>query len=152
MMQRDNYKILPFSPENAKAVEMLENECFSSPWSAEAILDSYNFNTVFFVATKNGNVVGYIGVQNIISEGYITNVAVSKKHRGNGVGALLVKKALEHCQEQNFEFLSLEVRASNTPAISLYTKLGFETVGERKNFYQNPTENAYIMTYYFNGR
>ena len=51
--------------------------------------------------------------------------------------------------EANLAFLTLEVRASNAPAIALYRKHGFEEAGRRKNYYTKPAEDAIIMTRYF---
>ena len=58
----------------------------------------------------------------------------------------LIENAVQICKNSGAEFLSLEVRVSNSAAVALYEKYGFEKVGERKNFYSAPVENAYIMT------
>lgn len=132
------------------AIAKLEKVCFSEPWSAETLLDSYKRGTKFFVAENEKDILGYIGFSVIAGEGYITNVAVFPKYRNSGVGTALVNEAVSYCKKENLEFLSLEVRKSNEQAIRLYEKAGFKVVGERKDFYRNPKENALIMTVYFN--
>ncbi len=149
MMLKNNFSIKPFSEECLNSVAEIETVCFAEPWSRDAILSSYNFNTNFFVAEKCGVIIGYIGVQSIFGEGYITNIAVLPNYRGHGVGTALLNAAVSFCKETGLSFLSLEVRKSNFTAVSIYEKAGFKAVGKRKNFYSNPTEDAIIYTVYF---
>lgn len=135
-----------FKQGDERDIAELEKECFSSPWSQNAILDSAKNDTVFFVCCENEKIVGYAGIQIVLDEGYVTNVAVTGSHRGNGIGGRLVDALIRHGQEKNLSFISLEVRSSNFSAISLYSKRGFIEVGKRKNFYKKPTEDAIIMT------
>ena len=94
--------------------------------------------------------MGYIGVQEICGEAYITNIAVFVEYRNQGIGRNLLKKAVDGAKSRNCEFITLEVRESNESAISLYKSEGFEVAGVRKNFYTDPTENGIIYTKYFN--
>ncbi len=149
MMLKNDFLIKPFTEELADAVAKIENICFTEPWSRDAVLSSYSFNTKFFVAEKDDNVIGYIGVQNIAGEGFITNVAVLPDYRGCGAGTALLNTAVEFCKETGIVSLSLEVRKSNLTAIKIYEKAGFAAVGSRKNFYSKPTEDAVIYTVYF---
>jgi len=138
--------IREFAPGDEKSIAELETECFSSPWSQAAILQSFNNGTAFIVFEENGKVLGYAGLQMVLDEGYVTNIAVTKSARGTGIGKSLVGALISLAKDKGLAFISLEVRESNTPAISLYTKCGFKDFGKRKNFYQNPTEDAVIMT------
>lgn len=128
----------------------LENACFVHPWSRQSLEDSLNDRqSIFLVATENGSVIGYIGMSFVLDEGYIYNVAVDEKNRGRGVGSALIQTLVTHCKKENFAFLTLEVRESNVAAQSLYSNFGFIKVGERKNYYTSPDENAVLMTLYF---
>ena len=141
-------EIAIMTEEHISAVAMLEKECFGEcAWSEASLRESLEVDGAsFFVAIKNGDVAGYVGMNTVLDEGYITNVAVSNKFRRKGVADSLISR-LDECMEQkNLSFISLEVRVSNTPAISLYEKNGYKNVGVRKNFYRLPTEDAYIMT------
>ncbi len=124
----------------------LERECFAEPWSENALRESMNAGTHFLVAETDGKVVGYLGVSILAGEGYITNVAVTEAARRKKVGTKLLEQLFSLCRAENAEFVSLEVRASNTAAIALYRKTGFELAGERRDFYRFPTENALILT------
>ena len=135
--------------EHIEQIAVLEKECFSEPWSENALSEEFaNENSHFLVAVSD-EVLGYIGVQEICGEAYITNVAVFGKHRKSGVGRALVRAACEGAQSRGCEFITLEVRESNVPAITLYESEGFEKAGLRKNFYSAPTENGVIYTSYF---
>lgn len=134
------------SAENAADIEKIEKACFSTPWSRESILESLaNPASKFYIAQLDGNTAGYIGLQIFSGEGYITNVAVLPEYRRRGIAKALLERALEN----EAEFITLEVRESNSPAIELYKKLGFERVGLRPKFYRAPEENAVLMTKYF---
>ncbi len=136
--------------EDIKAVAEIEQTCFSHPWSENSIRESFeNHCNHFYIADVQGENAGYIGVSVMADEGYILNVAVLPQFRGQGVGRKLVEKVLDMAKESNLVFVTLEVRISNETAINLYTKAGFEKVGERKNYYSNPTENALLLTKYF---
>ncbi len=140
-------EILPMTKEDIPYIAELERECFSTPWSEKSLTEELkNENAVFFTAKKTGETVGYMGMHCVLDECYIANVAVSKKHRRKGVGRLLLKYAEEKAREKECSFISLEVRISNESAIYLYESEGYKKVGERKNFYSEPTENALIMT------
>lgn len=137
--------------EYIKSIAELEKECFSSPWNEKMILESIENGTRFFVALKNGELLGYVGISCILDEGYITNIAVFKKYRNKGVAKALIERIFALASDLKLCFVSLEVRASNQIAIGLYEKFGFRLEGRRKNFYTNPTEDGLIMTKRFEG-
>ena len=139
-------RIRLMTAEDVPAVATIEKDCFSEPWSEQGFLDGMNNSAVFLVAeNENGEVTGYIGMYVMAPEGEITNVAVSKDGRGNGIGAALVEAMQQWAVEHGVERIVLEVRVSNAPAIHVYEKRGFTTIGVRKNFYRLPTEDAGIM-------
>lgn len=136
--------------ENLEDIFKIEESVFAHPWSLESLKNLMeDENSVAFVAVDNEVICGYCGVNTILEEGYITNVAVLENYRNQGIGRMLVNALLDFAKEKSLAFLTLEVRKSNTPAINLYSKNGFEKVGERKNYYTSPTENALLMTKYF---
>ncbi len=125
----------------------LEQQCFSVPWSENALREELqNENAHFFVASVCGEVCGYVGLHIILDEGYLCNLAVSAGFRRRGVGTALMHAAIDCCKSTGCAFLSLEVRESNEAAVRLYASLGFTRRGVRKNFYEKPDEDALIMT------
>lgn len=142
--------IVPMQKCHVSSVAEIEKECFSSPWSEKSLLEeTENENSHFLAALFKGKIVGYMGVQSIAGECYVTNIAVNPDFRRRGIGAKLIDRAVRDSVLRNDEFISLEVRKSNSQAISLYEKFGFTVEGERKNFYSSPTEDGYIMTLRF---
>lgn len=127
-------------------VVKIENACFSHPWTKDGIIEALENRTKFFVFEKNSEVVGYVGISVILDEGYITNIATLPEYRNQGVAIALLTRLNNLAKLENLSFISLEVRASNQKAISLYEKFGYKTVGVRKNFYDDPKEDALIMT------
>lgn len=127
-------------------VSAIEAEAFSVPWSEKSFRDSLAMHhTIFLVAELDGEIAGYCGCYQSLEEAEITNVAVDKKLRGQGIARKLLEELLEIGRLQGAFAFTLEVRVSNTPAIHLYESLGFESVGIRKGFYEKPTEDAMIM-------
>ena len=132
------------------AVAAIEAECFSHPWSKKSLEESLEKeNSLFLVAVEDEKVIGYVGMEVIVDEGYIFNVAVSADYRRRGVGYALVRVLVTYSMKNSLCFITLEVRESNSAAISLYSKFGFIKAGERKNYYSDPTEAAVLMTKYF---
>jgi ribosomal-protein-alanine acetyltransferase len=132
------------SEKHIKKAAEIEKECFSAPWTEEGFLEFLENNTSVGVClTGNGELKAYINGTNVEGYSEIYNVAVEKESRGKGFGYLLLKLFEAEVYSPETE-ISLEVRKSNTPAIRLYEKSGFKKVGERKNFYQSPTEDAYV--------
>ena len=121
----------------------IEQACFSTPWTEQGISESIeNENTHLYIALADGTVAGYMGVQIFSGEGSVTNVATLPEYRRKGVAKALIERVLQN----EMDFLTLEVRESNAPAIALYESIGFERVGVRPHFYRNPDENAVLMT------
>lgn len=142
-------EILPgiMTKEDIPFIAELEKECFSAPWTEKGLEEELtNENAVFFTAKRNGCLVGYMGMHCVLDECYVANVAVRKTERRKGIGRLLLRYAETKARERGCSFISLEVRVSNLAAIALYENEGYEKMGERKNFYSSPTENALIMT------
>lgn len=144
--------IRPMTEEDINGVAEVEKECFASPWSEKSLSEELeNGNAYFFVADINGEIAGYMGTISVFGECSVTNIAVREKHRNKGIASSLLQRAILNSIFLGDEFITLEVRKSNTPAISLYEKFGFSKMGERKNFYRSPTEDAYIYNKYLKG-
>lgn len=139
-------EIKPFEKQYIDDVYEIEKACFSNPWSRADLANQLDLETShFLVADIDGKAVGYMGLQIFSGEGYVTNVAVLPEYRGQGIALALINEQLKN----KMDFITLEVRESNIPALRLYEKAGFENMGIRPKFYSNPTENAIIMTKYF---
>ena len=98
---------------------------------------------------NSGAVVGYAGLQVVLDEGYITNVAVRPDYRRQGIAGELLGVFRRFAEGNKLAFLTLEVRESNAAARALYSKYGYKEVGVRKNYYDHPKENAILMTLEF---
>lgn len=129
------------------AIEILEKQCFSVPWSMESLRHDILENEISFyiVAEMDGNVCGYVGIWNIMDEGHITNVAVSPRFRRRHIGEALLDVLISTCEEAGIEGFTLEVRAGNEAARRLYEKKGFREAGVRPKYYEDNGEDAVIM-------
>ena len=133
-------------PSHVAQIAELEKICFSDPWSEKSIASELDNKLAFWlVAAEGDTVAGYIGSQTVIDETDMMNVAVHPDFRRQGIAEALVNTLVENLQKMGSRCLTLEVRASNVPAIALYEKLGFVEIGRRKNYYRNPREDALIL-------
>ncbi|MDF2949208.1 MAG: rimI [Sedimentibacter sp.] len=124
----------------------IEKICFSLPWSKNSFEQELKNELAYYqCAEENGKIMGYMGMWKIIDECHITNVAMLPEYRNRGIASLLISKMIEICKCSEIHNMTLEVRQSNLPAISLYEKFGFVSVGKRPRYYMKPIEDAIIM-------
>ena len=134
--------------DDIEDVVKIEEEAYGEHhWSKSSFYDEMHNNLAQYYCVKlsDGNIVAYAGTWNIIDEGHITTIAVSPDYTRNHIGEALIVKILEDCYKEGIKYLTLEVRVSNEPAIKLYEKYGFNSLGTRKGYYQDNNEDALIM-------
>jgi ribosomal-protein-alanine N-acetyltransferase len=133
-------------PDDSTGIAELEEICFPDPWSKKDVL-SYicSEDGMCFVALDDGVPIAYVIGRIIAPEGEIYRIAVKEDRRGRGIGYRLLSFSLKTERGRGLESVFLEVRKSNIPARKLYRSYGFREIGERKNYYKDPTEDAIIM-------
>ena len=142
-----NYIIRTMEKKDIVQVVEIENSIFTIPWSANSFIEaSENENNIYLVCIENDEITGYCGLWTVLGEGNVTNVAVTKTHRGKGYGRALLQELEKRGLEKDVSKFFLEVRQSNLVAQNLYLSLGYEKIGIRKNFYERPSEDAVIMS------
>ena len=129
-------EIIKMEQGHVAQVAALEAICFRDPWSEKSVASELN-NPLshWLVAVEDDAVLGYIGSQTVLDESDMMNVAVSPAHRRKGIAEALVMALADALREKGSVKLTLEVRASIVPAITLYEKLDFKPIGLRKNYY-----------------
>lgn len=147
------FHIVPMQAHHLDALAQLERCCFSTPWTRDGLAAELASETACFLvaepAGRPGDVAGYAGMHYVAGEGYVDNVAVFPEYRRQGAAGLLLEALFQFCRVAGGSLITLEVRAGNQQALSLYQSLGFIEAGRRRNFYSSPTEDALILTRYF---
>ena len=143
-----DYQLIPLAHEHLGQAAEIERLCFSDPWSEKMLAEHLANPCSLTLAAvgDTGRLLGYVGLLAVVDEGYITNVAVRPNCRRQGVASSLLQALEARGRARNLTFLTLEVRQSNAPARALYEKLGYVQAGLRRNYYENPREDAIIMT------
>ncbi|MBQ3181906.1 MAG: ribosomal protein S18-alanine N-acetyltransferase [Clostridia bacterium] len=142
-------QIVKFTNEHLDDILKVEKECFSDSWSEKMFKEEISGKfSHYYVAIVDNHAVAYMGMWSLSGEGHITNIAVAKDYRRRGIAKALILHFIEIAKRENLEFMTLEVRASNSPAIALYKSFGFCDVGVRKNYYENK-EDALLLTKFF---
>ncbi|MCH5286881.1 MAG: ribosomal protein S18-alanine N-acetyltransferase [Christensenellaceae bacterium] len=128
------------------AVAAVEAATFPTPWSRDAFASEMrNAAARYLVAEVGGRVVGFAGAWIILDESHVTNIAVLKDHRGQGLGRALTAGLMQYLSNLGAAYVTLEVRRSNIIAQTLYESLGFIRLGVRKRYYEDNGEDALIM-------
>ncbi len=139
-------EILKMQSTHIPQIANLEKLCFSEPWSENSVAGELsNPLSLWLVAMDGECLAGYVGSQSVMGETDMMNIAVAPEYRRQGVAAALVEELVRQLKAGGNHSLTLEVRASNIAAISLYEKLGFAQVGRRPNYYRSPKEDALIL-------
>jgi len=151
------FKLRRFSTNDLERVTHINRVCLPENYSDYFFVDLHHrFPETFIVAEENGEVVGYImcrietglsglSFRGLIKKGHIVSVAVLPQYRRKGMAKALVAKAMENMRLYKAKQCFLEVRATNTSAINLYKKLGFEVTRTIRGYYADG-EDAHMMT------
>ena len=135
--------------EDLDEVMKIENQCFSVPWTRDSMEgELFSLMKYYYVALVDGKIAGYGGMWHVVTEGHITNIAVSPEHRRQGIGSAIVERLMQTAKEKEMLGVTLEVRVSNEAAKNLYEKQGFVVTGQRKKYYTDNNEDAYLMWNY----
>lgn len=147
MDSADNLEITYMTLDDIDLVLEIEVLSFRIPWTRDAFISEIKDNKLasYVVAKLDGKVVGYAGMWKIIDEGHITNIAVHPDVRRKKIAARMVGMLIEIAKNSDIGKLTLEVRESNSLALNLYKKFGFEVLGVRKKYYADNNEDALIM-------
>lgn len=136
--------VLTAQPSDLNAIVDMEQAYFSDAMRLNVLKDSLG-NDLFLVLRHSNEVIGYILCQCILDEMEILRIAVHPEYRQKGYGRMLFDAARKVACTQGVNQCFLEVRESNSSAISLYKSVGFEQYGRRSRFYRQPDEDALLM-------
>jgi|WetSurMetagenome_2_1015567.scaffolds.fasta_scaffold01728_9 [ribosomal protein S18]-alanine N-acetyltransferase len=129
------------------AVAAIESVSFTSPWSVSSLrAEIGSCGSTARVVVLNGNIVGYVIAKKVLDETELFDLAVEPEHRRLGIARMLMENLIRLSRIDGVARIYLEVRASNAAAIGLYESLDFNETGVRKDYYQNPVEDALLMT------
>ena len=142
----NNINTSPMTYEDIDDVLAISFLSFPISWSRESFLTELENNLSYYIVAKSNDIViGFGGTWIIIDESHITNIAVHPSFRGFGIGELILKALIDVCKSHFISSMTLEVRASNVVAISLYNKFDFKEEGRRKRYYEDNGEDALIL-------
>lgn len=142
-------KIKKMTAEDLDEVMQIEELAYPNHhWSKSSFYQELSNKLAHYYCVVENNtnkVLAYVGYWQILEEAHITTLAVHPNYRNKQLAQILMLTLIDDCYKQMIKYITLEVRESNVAAISLYEKLGFSSIGQRKNYYQDNGENAIIM-------
>lgn len=133
--------------EDGAAVAEMEHQLFPDAWSEKSVLETLEQpDTICLMAGKAGRAAGYLLAYTVAGEVEIARIAVAKELQRQGVARTLLDELETLCKSRGVRKILLDVRAGNAAARALYTKAGFAEDGIRQRFYDDPTEDAVLMS------
>lgn len=148
------FEFVPLTASHWQAVWQIENSAHLTPWAESLIKQTPAKHSCNRVLLVDGKLVGFFYSQCVAGEASLLNIAVAPSAQGKGYGRALMQEFLEQSERLNAEEAWLEVRASNTAAISLYESLGFNEIDRRRGYYptrDGGTEDAIVMSCWLQG-
>lgn len=112
---------------------------------AQTLADFDNDHSEYYCLVNQEQLLGYVALHHILDEASISIVYIGREFRQQGLATELLEFVLNQLSQRQVKNIFLEVRASNRPAIQLYQKAGFDLLTKRKNYYQHPSDDAYIF-------
>lgn len=141
----ENISIRKMSVADVDVLHKIETQCFSEPWSKNQFLMIPSLDYAhFYVLEFEGIIVGFAGIY-VTDVAELMNIAILPRFQRMRFASYLLKECVRKARQFKAEKMLLEVRRSNTPAISLYKKFGFGNIGIRRNYYKAPVEDAIVM-------
>ena len=138
--------IITAEKEHLDGMVALERECFSRPWSEQSFTSEMeSADARVAVAVEGEELLGFAILHRMGYEAELFNIAVWPEKRGRGIGKALLDDVMNNARENDVESVFLEVRATNEPAKKMYEAAGFKVCGVRKNYYDDPVEDAILM-------
>lgn len=132
--------------EDLEEVLQLERKAFRSPWTRGMFLVELEANSSRYLVARVGEeLAGYGGIRVFIDEAHLMTLAVREDVRRRGIGTVLLAALMKEAARMGGRLMTLEVRMSNLPAISLYEGFGFRVVGVRRGYYRESGEDALVM-------
>lgn len=134
--------------ESLAAVAALQAESFYRPWGIDAIQRELRENPVarlYLLERVPGRLLGFCACWVVAGELHINSLAIRPDARRQGLAQRLLREVFVRSVEEGAEAATLEVRRSNTPAVALYRSLGFTVEGVRKDYYEQPREDALVL-------
>lgn len=133
------------------AIEALERECFSDPWTKSMFLGSFLSEFFCGIGAFDGEkAVGFALATVVFEDVETDDIAVSPEYRRRGIGGQLLKAVEREARAHGAIRAFLEVRVSNLPAMALYEKCGYKAIRRRVKYYPDG-EDAFVMTKRLNG-
>ncbi len=128
-------------------VVAIEDALQPTPWSAQVFRDCFNSHYDCRVVQRDSAVIGFVVLSSVLDEVHLLNIAVAPAMQRRGIAWAVLKEVIPEYQARSLRYLYLEVRESNAGARALYERIGFQTVGLRRNYYRthNGRENAVLM-------
>lgn len=144
------YRVINVSEKKEYSEEIynIDKECFPHDfWSFELIQkDMDTTDNIYLLCLAGDKAIGYANISTVLDEAELNRIAVKPSYRRKGAARFMILQIVNYIKQTGHSKLMLEVRSQNIGAVSLYKSCGFIFDGVRKNYYQNPHDDAILMS------
>lgn len=145
--KRERMMLRALFPSDMQQLLIIEKSVHVAPWNEETFKICFQSGYLGWVIESDKKILGFIIVSMTIQECHILNVCVARDYQRQGYGQQLLNHALAHARQHGVGIAYLEVRRSNGRAITLYKKMNFKLIGERKNYYPTVAGNEDALVF-----
>lgn len=147
--RESGFRVRALQRDELQEVLEIERLGYSHPWTEAVFRDCFRDNYRLWAAEDDGGLLGYAVVANLFDEAHLLNLCVHPGHRRRNIGRALLQHVVTEAAREAMCQVLLEVRASNKPAIRLYSGEGFEDIGRRPGYYPGADgrEDARVMVF-----
>ena len=145
------WQLDPVTPQDIDNILTIDRTAFKRPWQRKSFLAELAHKDAFSYVVRNqlnhkgSDVIAYVFVRVILNEMHIMRIAVAASFQTKGVATRMLRQCFALAQQKQLDAVYIEVRPSNSSAIALYSKAGFQSLGTRPNYYPETGEDALVM-------
>jgi len=147
VVEQPEYLSRPMVEADLQQVMQIENSVYKFPWSKQIFKDCMRVGYSCQVAIRDDEILGYAIMSSGAGEAHLLNICVTLQYQGQGIGQFILRKMIELAKVKKVHTIFLEVRPSNSIALDMYMKNGFNEIGTRKDYYpaKGGREDALIL-------
>jgi len=139
--------IRPLKDKDLPKVLEIEGKAYTFPWSQQIFKDCLSMGYSSWGLIYEGELIAYAILSIAVGEAHVLNICIDPEKQGQGFGRYFLHALFNIAKDKKAERIFLEVRPSNERAVLLYENLGFEKIGERKNYYPTPDGREDALVY-----
>lgn len=147
VIEQADFIVRPMLEADVPEVMNIETRAYEFPWTKQIFKDCIRVGYSCRVLANDQEIIAYSIMSSGAGEAHLLNICVKKEYQSQGLGGYVLQAMIDIAKTKKVDTIFLEVRPSNLAALSLYSKYGFNEIGQRKDYYpaKGGREDAVIL-------